>query len=64
MVLNHGHPEHYTLVLNHGFITNRGLLLNPDTPKIILSHISAYKLQKPVELPTLSTVGVRAPTGP
>ena len=62
MGLNHGHPKPQTLDLNHGFITNIGLLLNPNTPKTILSRNSAYKLQKPVELPTLRTVGVHAPT--
>ena len=43
MGLNHGHQKPQTLDLNHGFITKRGLWLNPNTPKTILSHTNSTK---------------------
>ena len=42
MDLNHGYPE----IMGH--LQKEGLWLNPDTPKTIFSHNSAYKIpQKP-----------------
>ena len=48
-----------------GYLQKEGLQPNPETPKTILDHNSAYKLRtKTVELPKLRTLKVGAPIGP
>ena len=46
-----------------GYLQKEGLRPNPNTPKTILCHNSAYKLHtKTAELPKLRTFKVQTPT--